>query len=156
MISNLERRIARLKKREFGPTDPRTPSLASHPGGSLSIENERLILEHQLTTLRHIELEGQRARESREAFWSDPEHLKEKLDSTIRFIAASRGVPPKKIADSLTIIEGTGETVIHNGGEYNYVNINLSDQPVLIYKEPIIPDRYIQKLRTVASLGIKY
>jgi len=154
--SYLERQIAWLRAREFGPDDPRTPSIASRPGTPLSFENQRHILEAQLRLLRHIELEAQRQKESRQQFWSDSENLSQKLDSTIRFIAAQYGMKPDCIAHFFAIVEGTGATVIQLDDEYRFVEINMPDHPVYISEKATLPDTEIPLLKTVASLGISY
>ncbi len=156
-ISYLEQAIARLRDGEFGPGDPRTASLFSTSGAALSFENRRKILEMELGTLKDIERQEALGEKHRREFWSDSLNLAEKLNGTVRFVAAYANIPPEKIADTLAIVQGEGATVIRlEDSLYHYLEIDMPGQPVYIAPKAILPETKIHLLKTVAGLGIKY
>lgn len=148
-MSYLKEQIERLRARELGPADPRTPSIMSSLSGELSFENRRKILEMQQLTLRDIDYEREQSEEQAHIFWSDPVRLKTKLDSTVRAVAAVGGINPERIFSVFAIVEGSGEVVMKlDDDRYHYVEINLSNLPVYISPEATLPEEKIPLLKT--------
>ena len=153
MTSLLEKRMQWFSRHSFGPDDPRTASL-DHSG--LSFENEAKLLEAELRNKLFIESERKRSAEERRVYWSDRDHLSEKLKGTIQSIAEQTGVQPAAIAGQYSIVWGTGEVVTQTDDSlYHFVEI-LPEGIMHIYEKVSLPRRSERFIRTSSVLGLTF
>lgn len=154
MKTYTEHQILLLRNGQFGSKDPRTPSLASKPGMSLSFENLAKIKEAQQRDLDYIQTEKLRSEEERRKYWSDNQHLADKLASSIQFVASHYNLFPESLSGAFSIVRGTGQVVIKLGDAYHYVEIYAQDtkRPVYISENATLPESQIPLLATATDL----
>ncbi len=127
----IENLITELKQKEFGPQDPRTPSLASTPRDQtyLSIENQRKLLESEKAERDFIAFTAAREKAEAGKYWLDPSNLKRKLSETIgTFAQKYRIIDRTQLEEAIVVIEGTGDTLVAESGgrlkAYHQIDIN--------------------------------
>lgn len=161
MISDIERLIEKLRNEEFGPGDPRTPSLLSRPGVPLSKENERKILEGELRNHEYLEFLREKEKNEVKKYWSDKSNLRFKLKRILAAMNDAGFGEERDLAEQIVIMEGIGDVLRREllaDGNFGYrtveIDIPEKNQLYLSRYQTDLSAQQQKKLRCLSELEV--